>query len=99
MPTHVATTALAWDCPVRMLDWAPAYMSSGEWDDKTRTATVKFETEKAPATIRVAVAAGSAVVQIDGQDVATKTVDKWKKWTVLQFQLTEGEHTLTVSPK
>ncbi len=88
--THVLAGLLAWDVPVRLLDWAPAYVADARWDENTRTARMKFEMADAPATIRLAVKNKSAAILMDGQPVKVTQVGQWQEWHDMAFTIPPG---------
>ncbi len=89
---HTVAGLLAWDVPVRLLDWAPAYVSQGRWDAQSRTATISLSTVQ-PAMIRLAVRAPAATIKADVSILARQTAE-WDDWRVLEFELSPGDHVL-----
>ncbi len=93
---HVLAGMLAWDVPVRLLDWSPASILSGQWDDKTQTATIQIKVEKEPATIQLTVKSDHFKILADGKPVETKQIDRWQDWKVVSFDLPPGTHQVEV---
>ncbi len=92
---HVLAGLLAWECPVRLLDWTPAQITAGKWDSQNKQAIISL-TSKTPAQVRLAVQFASPVVLLDDQPIATNSVDTWEPWRVVEFSVPAGEHTIVV---
>ncbi len=95
---HVIAALLAWDCPVRLIDWAPAYISSGQWDEKAKIATLGIDAGKTAARIRLAVKANGAEVLLNGQKVSASIMNRWKDWIVVAVDIPSGVHHVNVRP-
>ncbi len=93
---HVLAGMLAWDVPVRLLDWSPASILSGRWDEKTRTATFQIKAEREPATIQLTVKSDHFNILADGKTVEMKQIDHWQDWRVMSFDLQPGIHQVEV---
>ncbi len=100
MMRHIHTVAimLNWDVPVRLLDWAPGYISSGKWDAQSRSAQIGIEAENQPAKLTVAVHSPGAKVTLDGQDIPAPAVDRWEDWTVVAIDIPTGTHRVALKP-
>jgi len=96
---HVAAAMLSWDCPVRLIDWSPAYIESGRWDRMAETATIAVNAEGQPAQLRIAATMDAPAVHVDGQAVEPKVVDDWRQWTLLAVEVGPGQHKATISSK
>jgi hypothetical protein len=94
--THVLAGMLAWDVPVRLLDWSPASILSGRWDDKTRTAAIQINVKKEPAVIQLTVKDNHFTILADGKAVEVKQIDRWQDWKVISFTLPPGTHQVEV---
>ncbi len=93
---HVAAGLLAWDCPVRLLDWAPAYVAAARWDAKTQQATISLQANS-PTTLRIAVRWPKATVRVNGLAVETKQVDTWNQWRELEFTVPASNENSTIT--
>jgi len=92
---HVLAGLLAWDVPVRLLDWSPGLIESGTWDDKTQTASMQIRTDE-PATVRLAVHDRAFTVKVDGKVVTGKFIDQRPRWRVVSIQVPPGRHCVEV---
>jgi hypothetical protein len=92
---HVLAGLLAWEVPVRLLDWTPAGVESGSWDEETKTALIILQSNEV-AQVRVAVKSASHTIRVDSQEVVLKEVAEWEGWRVVTFAVGEGVHRIEV---
>ncbi len=96
--THAVASLLSWDCPVRLIDWSPAYVESARWDRAGGSANVRLTADE-PTTLHMLVRAEDAEITADGQPVEVRKKGVWDGWRELRFDLPAGRHELTVRPK
>ena len=95
---HVITELLAWDCPLRLVDWTPGYITSGKWDEKTKSAVIGIETKDKPAHVYIAVRAENMTAKIDDKNVTVKHVKEIGPWKQFDIKVSPGTHTITIYP-
>ena len=93
---HTLAGLAAWDVPVRLVDWTPAYLKSGQWDSDTRTATMAFEVSGSSATVQWAARAELRQVTLDGRAIEPKLISKPNEWSLYETRLPRGRHELRV---
>jgi hypothetical protein len=93
---HAIAAMLAWDCPVRLIDWSPAYVESARWDDAAKTADIRVDAGKTEAIIQLAVNRPSPRVSMDGSPVPVKMAGEWNSWKEIRVTVPAGRHTVAV---
>lgn len=94
---HVLASLLAWDVPVRLLDWSPAAIESATWNDATKTASIGVLVDKNDVTsLRLAIRHSDYAITIDGQTVTVAPASKWQAWNVVFLKLNAGPHRIDI---
>jgi len=93
---HVLAALVAWNCPVRLVDWSPAYVSQAAWDDQTGAA-IRLESAKG-AKIKLTFhdRLKSPQFMVDGKPVTVSTIKKWDSWTLVGLDVPAGTHELKI---
>ena len=94
---HVLATLVAWNCPVRLVDWAPAYIQHAAWDKQTG-ATIRLEAPAGGAKIKMTVhdRLETPHFTLDGNAVTATAGKKWEEWTLFTVAIPAGSHELKV---
>ena len=93
---HVVSGLLAWDCPVRLEDWYPAFVKTAAWTAADGARIVLDAS--APATVRLILHASlpSPVCQVDGVAVPVTALDAWNGWQRVELAVPKGTHEIRV---
>jgi len=95
---HVYTGLMSWDVPVRMLDWAPAYLASGVWDAADTAAIIRLECGVPSTRVRFAVRAGGVTVTLNGRALTPEPDGERGAWRSYWLRLGRGAHELRIAP-
>lgn len=92
---HALAILLARDCPVRLIEWSPAYVRSAVWDDK-RGAAITIDVPPSGSRLEVALRPGVRRTLLDGKPVPATPLRTWASWTLFQIEAPSGRHELTI---
>ena len=95
--THVIAAILAWDCPVHLVDWAPAYVQAATWDDESGTAEIRVDAGDDGAQVRLAVKMAAYRVDLDGNPAEAPKLDESGDFTLVAVDVPAGVHVVTLS--
>jgi len=93
---HVVAMMAAWDVPVRLADWAPAYIEQARWDARRREARIVIDAPQRGCALRWAASEEVAAVSVDGHDAAFTVAQQREDWTVYALDLPAGRHQVHV---
>ncbi len=93
---HVAAMMAAWDVPVRLVDWAPAYVEQARWDARRREARITIDVSERGCTFRWAASAEVAAVTVDGRDAAFMVAQQREEWALCSLDLPGGRHQVRI---
>jgi hypothetical protein len=93
---HVAAMLLAWDCPVRLADWAPAYIESARWEAATTCARIVFDAGATGAMFSWSQRGRSTGITLDGRPQGTQPGKRTGRWTLMSTRVPAGRHELVV---
>jgi hypothetical protein len=96
--THLIAAILAWECPVRLIDWTPGRITSGKWNEKSRSAKIGIESNVAPASLSVAIRAKNVTVKLDGKPVTARSGEETDRWKQFTIAVPIGIHEIIVQP-
>jgi hypothetical protein len=95
--THAMANLLSWDCPVRLVEWAPAYVDRAAWDGQRR-AEIALDSPAAAPDLRLWLRgdAGRYTVRVDGQPVIPVAAGQGLDGVLVRVPVPAGRHTVTV---
>jgi len=95
--SHVVAALVSWDCPVRLIDWSPAYISHAAWDESSG-AIIRLDVPQGGAKIKLTVndSIKSPKFTLDGKPISAAVQKKWKQWTLVGIDVPAGSHELGV---
>jgi hypothetical protein len=93
---HVAASLLAWDCPVRLVDWSPAYVESARWDAEAQAARITLDAGPSRARVRWCGRGKPARVRVDGQTARPVPAGQEEEWSLLALEVAPGRHELVI---
>ncbi|NSW55474.1 MAG: hypothetical protein HPY44_05640 [Armatimonadetes bacterium] len=93
---HVAAMLLAWECPIRLADWAPAHVESARWDKSTRRAHIRLDAGSTGATVAWGQRGAATQTLLDGRSVKPRAGKRAGEWVLMQVSAPRGKHELVV---
>ncbi|MBN2295837.1 MAG: hypothetical protein JXM70_25630 [Pirellulales bacterium] len=93
---HIPAMILSNNCPIRLLDWAPAYIKSADFNEH-HVAVVGVTNHNKATKLTIAISQ-PVTIKHNEQTVAARQVDNSDGWKVLSVDIPQGEHTFTICP-
>lgn len=93
---HVAAMIVAWDCPVRLVEWTPARILSARWEAATRCARIEVEAGRGGAAVSWDQMGTEAPVSLDGRAASVQRGAKHGGRTLVTLRVPAGRHEIRV---
>jgi hypothetical protein len=89
----------AWDCPVRLVDWTPAYIESARWDEAARCARILLNAGAAGATVSWSQRGAAASLTLDGRPLKAVRGKASAGWAPMHTRVPPGRHELVLQAR
>ncbi len=93
---HVAAIMAAWDVPVRLVDWAPAYIGQARWDARSREATIVIDVPEGGCELQWAASEPVAAVAVDARSAGYDVSQQREQWVLYSCDLPGGRHRVRI---